>query len=239
MAKSISSQRIIIFTFVLEFLIIVSALLRAFFLNVNPIRYFDEQGYVSWFSFFQILFASYLAWKVYKTRKSTALNNQTNSSLNSYKFWAILSLGFLFLGLDEMLQFHEQLDFLIHDIFKIEETNNTDRIDSLIVLFYALCGGGILYWAKSELKKFRLALPLFCLALSVSLLMIFLDLLTDSKDIIYSIIIDNNAAGIVHLSMSIIEETCKIIAQGIFIITLHRCLQISITQKYLFKKAVK
>ncbi|MEL7246347.1 MAG: hypothetical protein AAGM40_29065 [Cyanobacteria bacterium J06573_2] len=226
-------------TNVLEFLIIGSALLRAFLLNVHPKRYFADQGYVSWFSFLQIIFASYLAWKIYKTRKATVLTNNTTFSLNNYKFWAILSLGFLFLSLDEMLQIHEKIDFLIHDIFQLQKTSQTDRIDGLIVLLYALCGGGIVYWAKSELRKLKLALPLFSLALFATFLMIFLDLITDSRDIVYWIINDNIVADEVQRLIGIAEECCKIIAEGIFIVTFHRCLEISKNQKYLFRQTVK
>ncbi|AFY57114.1 hypothetical protein Riv7116_4697 [Rivularia sp. PCC 7116] len=241
MVKTSTNKRVILGTFTLEFLIIGSALLRAFLLNVDPKRYFDDKGYVSWFSFLQILLAAYLAWRIYKSRKSNAVINNPNRDSNknrSYNFWAIVSFGFLFLGLDEILKIHENLDFFIHDVFQIQETNNTDRIDSLIVLFYALCGGGIVYWAKSELRKFKLALPLFSLALFVTFMMIFLDLLTDSRDVIYWIITNENLAYIVHRSLSIVEEICKIIAQGIFIITLHRCLVISKNQKYSLKKSV-
>lgn len=230
MRKSVGSKKFILSTIVLEVLVIGSALLRAFLLNVNPKRYFDEQGYVSWFSFLQILFAAYLAWKVYKSRESNAVINNSNQS-KSYNFWAIITFGFLFLGLDEMLEIHENLDRLIHNIFQIKETAITDRIDSVIVLVYALIGIGILYWAKSELKKFKSTLPLFSIAFCLVFLMIFLDLLTDSRDLIYWLF-NNVLANIVHQTLNIVEECCKIFAEGMFIITFHICLKISNRNKY-------
>ncbi|MBV6625638.1 MAG: hypothetical protein KI793_22375 [Rivularia sp. (in: Bacteria)] len=107
------------------------------------------------------------------------------------------------------------------------------------MLLYALCAGGVIYWAKSEIRKFKLALPLFSLGLFVTFMMIFFDLITDSKDVAYWLISDKNVAYIVHRGISIIEESCKIFAEGIFIITLHRCLEISKKQKHLFRQVVR
>lgn len=231
MRKSVASKKFILFTIVLEVLVIGSALLRAFLLNVNPKRYFDDQGYVSWFSFLQILFAAFLAWKIYKSRKSDLVINNSNQSGN-YNFWAIISFGFLFLGLDEMLKIHENLDLFIHDFFQIQETANTDRIDSLIVLIYALFGVGILYWAKSELSKFRKTFPLFCIAFSLTFAMIFLDLLTDTTELFDWLITNDSIAYIVYRSLSIVEECCKIFAEGMFLIAFYCCLKISQKRKY-------
>lgn len=232
MRKSVSSKRFILFTIVLEVLVIGSALLRAFLLNVNPKRYFKDQGYVSWFSFLQILFAAYLAWKIYKSRKSNSITNTSNKGSASYYLWAIFSCGFLLLGIDEMLEVHENIDYLIHDFFKIQETAYTDSIDSLIVLVYALFGVSILYWGKSELNKFRTAFPLFGIAFSLTFTMIFLDLLTDSADFFDWLITNDSIARIVYQSFSIVEECCKIFAEGMFLIALNCCLQISKKQKY-------
>lgn len=235
MRKNVSSKRFIILTIVLEVLVIGSALLRAFLLNVNPKRYFDDQGYVSWFSFLQILFAAYLAWKIYKSRKSNSITSTPNKGSASYNLWAIISFGFLFLGLDEMLKIHENLDYFIHDFFQIQETANTDRIDSLIVLIYALFGVGILYWAKSELSKFSQAFPLFGIAISLTFAMIFLDLLTDTTEFFDWLITNESIAHIVHKTFSIVEECCKIFAEGMFIIALYCCLQVPKKQKYFSK----
>lgn len=239
MRKNVSSKRFIFLTIVLEVLVIGSALLRALLLNVNPQRYFEEQGYVSWFSFLQILFAAYLAWKIYKSRKLNSIARTPNKGSASYKMWAIVSFGFLFLAIDEMGQVHENIDYLIHDFFQIQETANTDRIDSLIVLIYALFGVSILYRSKSELSKFRTAFPLFGIAISLTFAMIFLDLLTDSPDFFNSIITNDSIARIVHQSFGIVEECCKIFAEGMFIIALYCCLQISKKQKYFSREPIE
>lgn len=237
MRKNVSNKRIIILTISLEVLVIGSALLRAILLNVNPKRYFADQGYVSWFSFLQILVAAYLAWKIYKSRKSdTIIKNKWKAS---YNLWAFFSLGFLFLAFDEILRIHENIDYLIHDLFQIQETANTDRIDSLIILVYALFGVGVLYWAKSELNKFKLALPFFGVALALTFTMIFLDLLTDSKDVIYWLFTNPLVVDIVYQSLGIVEECCKIFAEGMFIVALYLCLQISKTKKYFLREFMK
>lgn len=224
MLKYFSNKKIISITIFVEVLMIGSALLRGMLLNVNPKRYFAEQGYISWFSFFQILISAYLAWRVFKSRKSFAKVNNWKASHN---LWAILSLGFLFLGVDEMWEIHEKLDYFIHDFFHIQETQITDRIDSFIVLIYAIFGVGILYWAKSELKKFKSAFGLFGIAFALIFTMIFFDLLTDSRDVLNWLFTDIYIADILHQSFMIVEECCKVFAGGMFIAAFHRCLKTS------------
>ena len=235
MTKSFSNRKIIIVTIFVEVLVIGSALLRAMLLNLNPKRYFAQQGYVSWFSFLQILVVAYLAWKTFKSRKSAAKANNWKAG---YNLWAILSLGFLFLGLDEILELHENLDHLIHHVFQIQETQITDRIDSLIVLIYALFGISILYWAKSELKKFKSAFALFGIAFTLTFMMICFDLLTDSKDFVYWLFVNHSIADIAHQSLVIVEECCKIFAGGMFIAAFHRCLEISQTKNKYIKSVL-
>ncbi|KST61863.1 hypothetical protein BC008_07425 [Mastigocoleus testarum BC008] len=223
------SNRKVISTIVfVEILVIGSALLRAMLLNLNPRRYFAEQGYVSWVSFLQILIVAYLSWKTFESRKSTATSMNLKAS---YNLWAILSLGFLFLGLDEIFELHESLDYLIHDWFQIQQTEITDRIDSLIVLIYALFGVGILYWAKSELKKFKSAFTLFGIAFGLIFMMILFDFLTDSRDFFRLFFVNSSTVDMAYHSLIIIEESCKIFAGGMFIAAFHHCLQISKTLK--------
>ncbi|MEO1353945.1 MAG: hypothetical protein AAFW84_35205, partial [Cyanobacteria bacterium J06635_15] len=208
----------------MDILVLGSALLIAALLNQNPEKHFAESGYITWFSFLKILAASYLAWKIFQTRKSIA---RVNSWFPSYNLWAILSFGFLFLGLDEILKIHENLDILIHDFFQICETAITDRIDSLIVFAYALIGINILFWAKSELKKFKPAFSLFSIAFALTLVMIFLDLLTDTHDFVYWLFDNHDLAHTVHSSLGIAEECFKVFAAGMFLAAFLRCLQIS------------
>jgi predicted tellurium resistance membrane protein TerC len=106
-------------------------------------------------------------------------------------------------------------------------------------LIYALFGVGVLYWAKSELSKFSQAFPLFGIALSLTFAMIFLDLLTDTREFFDWLITNDSIAYIVHKSFSIFEECCKIFAEGMFIIALYCCLQISKKQKYFSKELIK
>ncbi|MGD1871869.1 MAG: hypothetical protein ACFB02_02335 [Mastigocoleus sp.] len=224
MRKYFLNRKLFTLTLCSEILIIVSALSRAWILDVNPKRYFDEGGYVSWFSFLQILVAAYFAWNIFKFR---AARNDKFDSKNSHNIWLILSLGCLFLSFDELLALHEKLDTFIHYSLKIQETNLTDRIDSLIVLVYAIVGIGILYWAKYELRKFKAALPWFYIGLFLTFSMIFLDLLTDSKEFVHFFFTDLMQADLINDYIGIVEECCKLFAEGVFIMTLYRCLEIS------------
>ncbi len=75
----------------------------------NPTYYFYGGKPGTYFSFFIILFASIFSFKIY---------------LLSRKYiWLLLSVGFFYIGLDEIIAIHEKLDWLIHHIFNTQISN--------------------------------------------------------------------------------------------------------------------
>nr|WP_319398940.1 hypothetical protein [uncultured Carboxylicivirga sp.] len=55
--------------------------------------------------------------------------------------WLMISKGFTFLALDEILLIHENIDKWIHAFFQITQTHLTDRIDDFIILLYGIVDG--------------------------------------------------------------------------------------------------
>ena len=49
------------------------------------------------------------------------------------RVWGLIAGGFVFLAVDEALQIHERLDFVIHKALNIRETALTDRLDDAII----------------------------------------------------------------------------------------------------------
>ena len=93
--------------------------------------------------------------------------------------WPVMAVGFLFLAADEIFEFHERFDLLLHTAFSLRETPLTDRIDDGIVLMYGVVGLALLSRARSELALFRGAWPLLRLALLLLFAMVIVDLLTN------------------------------------------------------------
>lgn len=111
MSKNQSTTPIILITFFLEALGITLAITRSIIRQKSWMRYFDEGAFMSWFSFAQLIITSGLAWQVFQVRKQTFLKFYHHQK---YQLWALIAIGFLFLGIDEVIQIHEKTDDFIH-----------------------------------------------------------------------------------------------------------------------------
>lgn len=134
--SSISVKTVALTTFGIDLLGIAIAVSRAIILDRSPMRYFGENGFISWISTLQLLVIAILCWKI-----STFRNNKLKST--SIKkppviFWRITALGMFFFALDETLEIHEKLDKSILRAFNIAETSFTTRLDDLLSYFTLL-----------------------------------------------------------------------------------------------------
>ncbi|WP_319548238.1 hypothetical protein [Desulfogranum marinum] len=113
---------------------------------------FTEDGFITKLSVFQLLVIGWLSYNIFRTQRI-----QRRSSLwrDSSFVWLIIALGFLFLAVDELFLVHENIDYFIHDVFNMEETALTDRIDDFLVGLYGLAGIGVLFVFRDELKAYR------------------------------------------------------------------------------------
>ncbi len=190
--------------------------------NGDPFKHFEEFHFMTLFSFFQLLFLAALSHKIFTIRVS----KKTKHILRSPGFiWAIIAYGFFFLALDEMFLIHEAIDKIVHIVFNIEETGLTDRMDDIVVFVYGVIGMSILYLHRSELRKYKAALPFLVYGLLVFLIMVILDVLSNRADILAMVFADNSLVDTLRSWLLTVEDSLKIFAEGIFILGLFTALR--------------
>ena len=187
-------------------------------------KHFDEAGFVTCFSFCQLLIIAALSREVFVVRKGEA---RARTWKTPFTIWSIMAIAFIFLSIDEIAMVHEYADVLIHNIFAIQEVGLTDRIDDILVGCYGLLGLMGFYIYREEMKKYREAFPLFVAGFILMFVMVGLDILTNKKDILRLFISNLSVLNSFHYWLSIIEDMFKIIAEGIFIGAFYRCLEIA------------
>ena len=118
-----------------DIIVILLALSNSFFDPNNP-----QEAFVGWaftlISGSQLLFIGLISWNIQIKRMKEVGEEKRNSRY----IWFIIGMGFVFLALDEAFELHEEIDFLIHNRFGIEETGLSDRIDDLVVMTYFIIG---------------------------------------------------------------------------------------------------
>ena len=215
------SKRITISVFAFELIAIIIAI-GIGLSSGDPFKHFEEFHFITWFSFVQLLFLSVLSCRMFDIHVS----GKTKHVLRSAGFiWAIIAFGFFFLALDEIFLIHEGIDKIVHIVFNIEETGLTDRIDDILVFVYGVIGMSILYLHRSELRKYKAALPFLVYGLLVFLIMVILDVLTNRADILAMVFADNSLVGILRSWLLTVEDSLKIFAEGIFILGLFTALR--------------
>ncbi len=225
MKKFLSLKSTILLVFGIDSLMITTAVSRAILLERNPMRYFDERGYITWFSILQLLFIAYLCWKISIVRADRDSPLQVGK--NPSRFWQIMTGGFIFLAADEYFGIHENLDVGFHKLFSLSEDGLTGRIDDFIILFYAIIGILFLNAFKSEFQNFTASFRWFFAGFSLCFLTILLDMLSHKGRVVSLVMEDADKIAFVHNWSKAIEEIPKIFAEGAFIIAFYYCLRIA------------
>ena len=127
--KEILSSVFIVFAAVFAVLIIAW--------TTGPFHYhFKGTRLVGLYSYFQLFATAYIAYLACRyLEKEKSLQWRQNPSARPF---FICALGFLFLGFDDLLSLHENIDRLIHLISGIKETPLTDHLDDFILLLYGI-----------------------------------------------------------------------------------------------------
>lgn len=211
-----STKTVFLFTLAWEIIFIAIAVSRAIILDRDPMRYFDDGGFITWFSFLQLLIIAGLSAKIYALRRKQSQENQT-------QLWKIIAGGFLFLALDEVTQIHEKTDNLIHWLFQIQENNLTDRIDDLIVFLYGLLALALFYYFRAELRQYRHAIPWFVASFALMFLMSGVDTWLQDQQLFAPWIADPDRLIRVHNWWRSGEEMIKIFSEGAFIASFYDC----------------
>ncbi|MEL6902721.1 MAG: hypothetical protein AAFP07_17400 [Cyanobacteria bacterium J06606_4] len=181
-------------------------------------RQFEDGGFVTYFSVIQLFIVSYFSYKIFKTR-SQHIKRPWKSPI---AIWGIISLGFSFLALDDLLMIHEWLDKVIHGIWQIEETGASDRIDDLIVGGYGIIALGLLAYYRRELKKYPTALPYVVIAFVLMFSMVGVDALTNRDDLLMMMFSPDVTQNIMSW-IFIPEESFKTLSEAFFIVAAHSC----------------
>jgi hypothetical protein len=229
--NKISVKTVALTTFGIDLLAIAIAVSRAIILDRSPMRYFGENGFISWLSTLQLLVIAILCWKIGTLRK-TKFNPSTPIKKRPVIFWRITALGMFFFALDETLEIHENLDKSILKAFGIVETSFSTRLDDFIVLFYVITGLLFIYWYRRELKHFIAAFFWFKWAVFLSFLTIFLDIFGHNRETFAPFANNLEELNYIHHWVSTAEEIPKILAGGAFIVTFYSCLQIAKKMKH-------
>lgn len=187
-------------------------------------KHFKEGALITWISFFQILVISGISWKVFRLHDSKYSVRDWRSP---YMVWAIVALAFLYLAVDEVAGIHEAVDKQIHMLFRIQETPLSDRLDDIIVGFYALLAIGILYYYREALKKYAGIFPYIVAGFVFLFVMVVFDVMTNRIDMLQNLT-QNSAFTVTLLKwLSIGEETSKLLSEGMFLIAVTYCFQMA------------
>ena len=226
MIRAISSlftiKRILLIVLFLESLAVTLAISLAVVLDGSPQTYFDEigqSGYITYLSCLQLLIAAVLSMKIYRRVKFSRQLNKTSW------FWLIACIGLFFLALDDAIGIHEQIDFWLHDLFELKETDLTDLIDDLVVIGYLAIF--LIYVALKwqTIKVFQRSFIFFQLGFILALVMAVLDLISNNKLFISMVIEDEQFILAIQEWLGAIEDSAKIFAEGMFIIGIYKCWQ--------------
>ncbi|MGB3188381.1 MAG: hypothetical protein WBB43_03000 [Limnoraphis sp.] len=198
-------------------------ILRAVLNEKTPMRYFDETGIISWFSCLKLLVLSGLAWRISWVRKKVNIKGKKAPQ----NLWKLISIGFFYLAIDEIAQIHEAVDWLIHWVFQIPETRLTDSFDDVIVVFYSIVGGYFLYDFRDEFKRYFQTFSLFILAFVLKGIMVVFDVYTNDEMILSAWFNNPEDQKMMLDWLKTIEDSFKILAEGVFIAAFLACLQIA------------
>lgn len=211
----------------LETLVITIAITISLSLNISPETYFgevDNGGYLTYFSFLQLLITAFLSLKIFNIHKHVQQLRHLGL------FWLIICIGLFYLALDDLIGIHEQLDLWIHDIFKLEETKFSDLIDDLIVGVY-LCVSLIYIASKWQIiKLYQYSFVFFKIGFIFSAVMIFLDVISNNTLFISMVTINPKTILLTQQWIGVIEDSVKLFAEGMFIVGLYSIYRIQKTE---------
>jgi hypothetical protein len=189
-----------------------------------PDQFFKEYAAMTYLSGLQLLAISFVCWRIFRPRRSPSRHRGLR---DPSWLWAMIALGFLFFACDEVLRIHERLDHAMHFILDIQETALTDRLDDLIVAGYGACLLGVFYVYRGELQHYREMLPWLAVALLGLVGTVTLDILTNRDDMLSSFISNPGRVELVMMQLNVVEDSMKILAEGILLGAFAGCLRIA------------
>jgi hypothetical protein len=146
------------------------------------------------------------------------ISRHTEPLYKKQLFWVFSCLFFIYASLDELFFFHGHIDWRIHAWLNMKETALTDRIDDLIVFFYAIGAFFTLYYYRKEVQKYKGFMLYALMGISLGAIAAVLDAIANRKDILYWVFSEKQVAINIFAVMPALEECSEIVASG-FILT--------------------
>ena len=185
-------------------------------------RQFEDGGFITYFSVIQLLIASYFTGQIFK-RRSLGRQHPWRSPV---AVWAIMSLGFSFLALDDLLMIHEFIDKSIHKLWQIQETGWSDRIDDLIIGLYGVLAIWLLFTYRKELKRYLFVTPLVLVAFVLLFVMVGIDAVTNRDDVMLHVMqLSADTVAYIQSWIFVVEDGLKVIVEGLLIAAIYQCRQ--------------
>lgn len=134
------------------------------------------------------------------------------------RIWVLIALGFVFLAADETFSIHEQLDVYIHQIFNLEETALSDRLDDILILGYGIAGLAIMVLHRHEFVSLPASFPYLALGFVFLIVMVAIDAATNRDDVLTALSFDKDTIKALSKHFALAEEIAKMIAEVLFLL---------------------
>lgn len=217
----IRAKQILFITLFLNTLAVTIAIAKAVIREKSPAYYFKENGLITDVSCIQLLIAAVLSLIIFWYIKSSSNFELSRNG----RFWLIVSLGLLFLALDDAYQIHENIDIGLHNLFKIQQTDITDLADDFIVGGYLLIFLVYLAFKWKTIQIFQPSFVFFQIGFILTSVMVVLDIVSNNDYFISLVISDVTLAKVIEQWLSVLEDSAKIFAEGMFIVGIYQCWQ--------------
>ena len=219
--QMIAPRQLLAVLLFIESLIVAIAIAKALSRELSPAHYFGENRLATDASCIQLIIASVLAGITFWTIKRAELK------FKHAGFWLLVSLGLLFLAVDDAYEIHERLDLWLHVQLQIEQTDFTDLADDLIVGGYLLIFLGYVARQWRSLQVFRRSFIWFKIGLALALVMVILDLVGNNDYFISLVIEKPSRIEAIEQWLGAVEDSFKLFAEGMFIVGIYHCWQIA------------
>ena len=184
--------------------------------------HFGERGFITFLSTFQLLAIAWISGRIAKAKRDSSDSSKSQKTF----VWRVISWGFVFLAADEFLSLHEVTDLFIHDIFNLQETGLTDRLDDLIIAGYGIFGVWLLWVYRNEFKHSKTAITLFKKGFFLLFMMIILDLASNEQDLL-ELFFDPKTSNTIQIHLDHLEDSFKVFAEAFFILAFYSIMKIT------------
>ena len=212
-------SRASIWVFSLNFAAIAAAIVIYYQGGRDP---FGERGFITFLSSAQLLAIAGLNYQIFRVKKAAS----QSAKPSAHRLWQLLALGFVFLAADEFLAIHEVTDLFIHDVFNLQETVMTDRIDDAIVGLYAIVGLVMVWTHRREFFVSAPAIAFLKTGFGLLGVMVVIDVVTNDELFFYRLF-QPATAEIVDTALYNLEDSLKILTEACLILAFYSILMVT------------